>query len=87
MRIVRGHELTQADLNPIHIGTPGGIGITGPPARIAASPSPRTAPQAAAAGPPPVVTRTPNGGGVPETATPAAPPGSGAEPARGGGRR
>ena len=34
-RIVRGHELTQQDVSPIHIGTEGNIGVTGPPAEIA----------------------------------------------------
>ena len=33
-RIVRGHELTQQDVSPIHIGTQGNIGATGPPPRI-----------------------------------------------------
>ena len=30
-RIVRGHELTQGDLSPIHIGTQTNFGLTGPP--------------------------------------------------------
>ena len=30
-RIVRTQELTQADVSPIHIGTPGRPGVTGPP--------------------------------------------------------
>ena len=38
-RIVRGHELTQQDVSPIHIGTDGNIGVTGPPPRIAAAPT------------------------------------------------
>ena len=33
-RIVRGHELTQPDVSPIHIGTHGNIGVTGSPPRI-----------------------------------------------------
>ena len=37
-RIVRGHELTQQHVSPIHIGTQGDIGITGPPPSIAAAP-------------------------------------------------
>ena len=37
-RIVRGHELTQQDVSPIHIGTQGNIGVTGPPPRIATAP-------------------------------------------------
>ena len=35
-RIVRGHELTQQHVSPIHIGTQGDIGVTGPPPSIAA---------------------------------------------------
>ena len=37
-RIVRTHSLTQEDLNPIHIGTQQNIGLSGPPALIAAPP-------------------------------------------------
>ena len=37
-RIVRGHELTQQDVSPIHIGTQGNIRVTGPPPRIAVAP-------------------------------------------------
>ena len=37
-RIVRGHQLTQQDVSPIHIGTQRNIGITGPPPRIATAP-------------------------------------------------
>ena len=43
-RIVRGHELTQQDISPIHIGTQGNIGVTGPPPRIATAPESVTAP-------------------------------------------
>ena len=45
-RIVRTHGLTQEDLNPIHIGTQQNIGLSGPPALIAAPPL-----EPAAAGP------------------------------------
>ena len=38
-RIVRGHELTQQDLSPIHIGTQGNIGVTGPPPSISTAPT------------------------------------------------
>ena len=48
-RIVRGHELTQEDLSPIHIGTQGNIGVTGPPPVIATAPD---APPDAGAPPP-----------------------------------
>ena len=34
-RLVRGHELTQRDLSPIHIGTQTNFGLTGPPPLIA----------------------------------------------------
>ena len=34
-RIVRTHELTQQDVSPIHIGTQGNIGLSGPPPLIA----------------------------------------------------
>ena len=37
-RIVRGHELTQGDLSPIHIGTQTNFGLTGPPPLIAPQP-------------------------------------------------
>ena len=39
-RIVRGHELTQQDVSPIHIGTQGNIRVTGPPPRIASPEAP-----------------------------------------------
>ena len=86
-RIVRGHELTQEDVSPIHIGTPGSIGLTGPPARIAVSAGPQTAPEVAAADQPPSLTRTPNADGLPLTAAPSLPPGPGTEPARDAGQR
>ena len=42
--IVRTHQLTQKDLNPIHIGTQRNIGLTGPPPLIAPVPDAATAP-------------------------------------------
>ena len=45
-RIVRGHELTQQHVSPIHIGTQGDIGITGPPPSIAAAPGAAPEPEA-----------------------------------------
>ena len=41
-RIVRTHRLTQGDVGPIHIGTRGNPGLTGPTPRIA--PRPDTGP-------------------------------------------
>ena len=37
-RIVRGHQLTQQDVSPIHIGTEGNLRLTDPPPRIATVP-------------------------------------------------
>ena len=54
-RIVRGHELTQQDVSPIHIGTEGNFGVTGPPPQIAAAPADAEPPDSlsgAGAGPP-----------------------------------
>jgi general secretion pathway protein D len=75
-RLVRTHELTQQDLNPIFVGTQQNLGLQGPPPVIiqevqvpaaAAAPSPAGAGQAAAS-PSPAPAPTPN------TPTPAAPP-------------
>ena len=57
-RIVRTHQLTQADVSPIPIGTQRSIGVTGPgalvaPAAVDTSPAPALAPAPAAAAPPP----------------------------------
>ncbi len=65
--IVRGHELTQADLSPIHIGTQRNVGLSGPPPLIApppeaAEPAPPPASPPAAAAP------------LPDTLAPTAPP-------------
>ena len=38
-RIVRGHQVTQADVSPIHIGTQRELGVTGPPPRLAPGPA------------------------------------------------
>ena len=56
--IIRTHELTQADVSPIHIGTQRNVGLTGPPPLIApppeaAEPAPLPASPPAAAAPPP----------------------------------
>ena len=73
-RIVRGHELTQEDVSPIHIGTRGNLGLTGPPPRIASAPD---VPAAAAAGIP-----APAGDAAPAVPPPpeAAPPPAAGEP-------
>ena len=72
-RIVRGHELSQREMSPIHIGTPGNLGLTGSPVRVATVPA---APDAQEPAPDePVVTRAPDAGRLPLTAAPA-PPGA-----------
>ena len=64
-RVIRTHELTQKDLNPIYIGSQGNLGLTGPPPLIAppAEPEPATAP-------------TPAPGQGAPTPKPTVPPGS-----------
>jgi general secretion pathway protein D len=49
--IVRTHELTQEDLNPIFIGTQQNIGLTGPPPLIAPVPETEAVPAAPPAAP------------------------------------
>jgi hypothetical protein len=51
--IVRTHEITEADLRPIYIGSQQQLGIGGPPPLIAAQPEPAPAPVAPAAPPAP----------------------------------
>ena len=79
-RIVRGHELTQEHVSPIHIGTQRDIGVTGPPPSIAAAAEVAPAPDAAqqlettppaASNLPADATAAPSGGGLPLTAEPA----------------
>ena len=72
--IIRTHELTQADVSPIHIGTQRNVGLTGPPPLIApppeaAEPAPLPASPPAAAAPPP------------DTLVPPAPPAAAPVPA------
>ena len=72
--IVRTHELTQADLSPIHIGTQRNVGLSGPPPLIApppeaAEPAPPPASPPAAAAP------------LPDTLAPTAPPATAPVPA------
>ena len=49
--IVRTHELTQADISPIHIGTQRNIGLSGPPPLIATPPAGSATPPAPAPDP------------------------------------
>ncbi len=74
-RIVRTHELTQQDMNPVYIGTQQSLGVTGPPPLIAGTEPEAAAPPAAPAAP----TGTPPGAppGWPGSQTlPMVPPGS-----------
>jgi type II secretory pathway component GspD/PulD (secretin) len=71
-RIIRTHELTQADVNPIYIGTQQALGLGGPPPLIA---SPVDAAPAVPAAGQPVATPTPGQPGQPFL-----PPGSGGVP-------
>ena len=68
-RVIRTHELTQADLSPIFIGSQGNLGLTGAPPLIAAPPETEPAP-APAPGAPPV------GAAAAPAPAPVAPPGS-----------
>jgi general secretion pathway protein D len=63
--IVRGHELTAEDLQPIYVGTNSNFGLTGPPPLIAAPPTTEELAAMVAAG----------GGQTPVPATPAQPQG------------
>ncbi len=69
-KIVRGHELTQQDVDPVYIGSQQHLGLTGPPPLIAA-PASETAPAGPAAPP-----TAPPQGGVIGQPTPAAPAGT-----------
>ncbi len=51
-RIVRGHELTQQDIDPVYIGSQQNLGLSGPPPLIAA-PEAMPAPYGVAPAPPP----------------------------------
>ncbi len=81
-RIVRTHGLTQEDLNPIHIGTQQNIGLSGPPALIAAPPLEPAAPAADASAEPftvplgtqPMPTVSPGTAPLPGMATPVVTP-------------
>ena len=93
-RIVRGHGLTQRHISPIHIGTAGNIGVTGPPPTISAgsgaSPGTATTATAPAVGEQPSdAAPIPGAGDVPTTVapalgvTPGGPPAAGADTAVG----
>lgn len=85
-RVVRTHELTQRDLNPIYIGTQSNFGLSGPPPLIAQPPGEESAPPApaptgttppivpgaTAGAPAPIV--PPGSSPIPGTMTPPAPP-------------
>lgn len=86
-RIVRTHELTQQDVNPVYIGSQQNLGLTGPPPLIA---TPGTAEEAPAPAPPQGVTGQPTPmpregtlaqpGILPERPTPPAPQTQAAQP-------
>ncbi len=68
-RIVRTHELTQRDIDPLFIGTPNNLGLGGPPPLIA---QPEPGPVGAAPAPPPAggAAAQPPAGGAPPALTP-----------------
>jgi hypothetical protein len=63
-RIVRTHELTQADVSPIYIGTQQNLGLGGPPPLIAPTPEVPAAPAPAVPAPAPGQPGVPPGAGV-----------------------
>ncbi len=79
-RIVRTHELTQRDVNPIYIGTQQNLGLSGPPPLIAAppeaAPQPQPVPPGAELPPAAGPTTTPGVGPSPPSAMPTFPPSS-----------
>jgi general secretion pathway protein D len=75
--IVRTHEITEADLRPIYIGSQQNLGVGGPPPLIAAQPeAPLPAPAPAPAAAPGVGFQTPTQPGVIATAPPVQRPSS-----------
>lgn len=72
-RIVRTHQLTQEDLNPIYIGTQQNIGLGGPPPLIA-PPAGGAAPEPQPSAAPPPAGTTPPIGTPPQPGTPIGPP-------------
>lgn len=78
-RIVRTHELTQRDVNPIYIGTQSNFGLSGPPPLIAAPPGAEDGAQPGAPPVPGVPPTTPFPtvpGAAPGAPAPIVPPGS-----------
>jgi general secretion pathway protein D len=79
-RIVRSHELTQDDVNPVYIGSQQQLGLTGPPPLIAAPPAaeePAPAPPPGAVGQPSPMPREgtlPQPGILPERPAPSPTP-------------
>jgi general secretion pathway protein D len=81
-RIVRTHDLTQENLNPIYIGTQQNLGLTGAPQLIA--PPAEAEPPAAGAPPAPVTPRIPAGSSpIPGLTTEPPPPAPTPAPAPG----
>jgi general secretion pathway protein D len=74
-RIVRTHELSQRDLNPIYIGTQQNLGLSGPPPLIA-PPAEGTAPPEGGAAPPAPEGPPTAPSSTPPTAMPTFPPSS-----------
>ena len=90
-RIVRGHELTQQHVSPIHIGAGANIGLTGPPLTITAAAGATAdatpaAPAPAADEQPAAAAAAPHTGDLPVTGEPdaASPRGDPPAPAAGG---
>ena len=78
-RIVRSHELTQDDVNPVYIGSQQSLGLTGPPPLIAAPPTedpPPAAPPGVVGQPTPMPREgtLPQPGIIPERPVPPPPP-------------
>jgi general secretion pathway protein D len=71
-RIVRTHELTQQDVDPVYIGSQQHLGLTGAPPLIAAPPAGETGPSATTPEQPPIMPGTlPRPGVMPESPPPA----------------
>ena len=64
-RVVRGPEITEADLRPIYIGSQQSLGLGGPPPLIAAPPADTTAPATLPTTPGPPSGATPPSTGLP----------------------
>jgi Flp pilus assembly secretin CpaC len=79
--VVRTHELTQEDLNPIFIGTQQNIGLTGPPPLIAPVPETAAAPAGQPAAQPGAAPTTPAQPGL--SPKPEVPPGAPVSPVPG----